>query len=445
VPKAVSGLIALAFLTGLLAMYQWLELIRSIDGVEAFCAIGEGFDCTRVWGSTFAKAIHRWTSVPLAGWGLVWSVAALVSALAVGQARMEGRRSEAAVAAVRWVGAGGAVACVVFFLVSVSLGTLCLTCVTTYVLVAIYAVLAFRLPASSLLPLVGIRIPALAALAAYLLLLFPGRQTPVTSDAALEDAIQKIRDEQRAGASTSDRPQRAKSNPPAKPEPPATPLGRFLRELPGPARRAVVDALETYRAADPVSGARFGERPMTGPRDAPVQIVDFVDVQCPHCAHLLETLGQIRRELSGVPFSTQTRYFPLDGACNDVLPRSSGDPLSVRCLAPKLLICAQGNPKYQELKHQVFERHASLTVDALYQWAGEMLGSTRAGLERCVRSKQTEAKLAEDVSFAKRFDPRGTPLVVVNGREVPPLPPFLYAIILAGGDPKAKGFEELGF
>ena len=231
----------------------------------------------------------------------------------------------------------------------------------------------------------------------------------------------------------------------ASPRPPATRLGRFLRELPGPARRAVVDALETYRAAEPVSGARFGARPITGSRDASVEIVDFVDVQCPHCAHLLETLEQIRRELSGVPFSTETRYFPLDGACNGVLPRSSGDALSVRCLAPKLLICAQDHPKYHALKHQVFERHASLTVDALYQWAGEMLGETRAALEQCVRSQETESKLAQDVSFAKRFDPKGTPLVVVNGREVPPLPPFLYAIILAGGDPKAKGFEELGF
>jgi len=449
VPKAATGLIALAFLTGLLAMYQWLELLRSLDGVEAFCAIGDGFDCTKVWGSTFAKSIHQWSSVPLAGWGLIWSVAALVSALALALARMDGRSEASAAGAVRWVGAGGAVACVVFFFVSLSLGTLCLTCVTTYVLVGVYAALAFRVPTASTLPVAGVRIPAFAALVAYLLLLFPGRQTPVTADASLEDAIEQVRREAAApGAERSPPPKRRETAPPApeKPDAPASALGRFLRELPGPARRAVVDALEAYRSAEPVMAAgRFGERPRSGPRDAPVEIVDFVDVQCPHCANLLETMDQIRRELPGVPFTTETRYFPLDGACNDVLPRGSGDPLSVRCLAPKLLICAQDHPEYETLEHRVFERHASLTPDRLYEWAGDLLGETQSALETCVKSAETEAALAKDVAFAELFNPRGTPLVVINGREAPPLPPFLYAIILARGDPKAPGFAELGF
>lgn len=450
-PLIVVALIVLAFLTGLLAVYQWHELIRTMDGVQAFCSIGEGLDCAKVWNSDFAKTIHQFTGLPLAGWGLAWSFAALAAPLSIAWRAMTGGSDPAGVSATRWVGAGGAVACVVFFFVSVALGTLCLTCVTTYALVLAYAVLAFRLPASQLVSPAGLQIPAIAVLVAYVLLLYPGRSTPTSPDAAVQQAIQSAQSEGPSPQASERREPRAAAPSATKerPEPartePSTPLGRFLRGLPGPARRAVVDAVETYRESQPVPGDGFGDRPRTGPSDAAVRIVDFVDVGCGHCAHLFDTLDQIRRELPTAPFSVETRYFPLDGSCNAVIPRGSGDPLSARCLGAKLLLCAQGDAKYEQLKHYVFERHASLSVDGLYSWASEILGRDRAGLERCVRSEEVQTKLKEDVAYGARFNPRGTPLVVVNGREGSPLPPFLYSIILARGDTTAEGFEEIGF
>jgi len=450
--RVVVALVALAFLSVMLAMFQWHELIRSMDGVQAFCKIGEGLDCSKVWMSDFAKVIHRWTGLPLAGWGIVWSVAALASALAVGFALMNGRWSSSSVAAARWTGAGGIAACVGFAAASAAIGAFCITCVTTYGLVTLYGVLAFRLPEEQWLARSGLRMPAVVVLAAYLALLYPGRQTPVSANDAVREAMKNREaparsDAERGRAPPRDAaPERSPSRRPAGDESAeaTTALGRFLSGLPGPARRAVRDALTTYRNSEPVAnGDRFGERPASGEADAPVRIVDFVDVGCSHCARLMDNLEAIRREVE-VPFAVETRYFPLDGACNEALPQGSGDPLSVRCLGAKLLLCAQGDDAYAELKHRVFEHYDALRTEALYRWGREILGEDREALEACVTSRETEARLAQDVAYGRLFDPKGTPLVIVNGRQGSPLPPFLYAIILAGGDPEAKGFDEAG-
>jgi serine/threonine-protein kinase len=42
-----------------------------------------------------------------------------------------------------------------------------------------------------------------------------------------------------------------------------------------------------------------------------------------------------------------------------------------------------------------------------------------------------------------QFDIQGTPLVLVNGREVQPVPPLLYALVLTGGAWQHPAFAEL--
>jgi serine/threonine-protein kinase len=66
-----------------------------------------------------------------------------------------------------------------------------------------------------------------------------------------------------------------------------------------------------------------------------------------------------------------------------------------------------------------------------------------AALERCMKSPETEAKLRDDVQLALGLGIQGTPLVIVNGRTSPSLPPFLYALMLAGGRGDHPGFGAL--
>ena len=68
---------------------------------------------------------------------------------------------------------------------------------------------------------------------------------------------------------------------------------------------------------------------------------------------------------------------------------------------------------------------------------------SRPELERCVASPEVAQELAEDVDYAWEFEPDGTPLVLVNGRRGTSFGPFLYAMVLTGGDPEHPAFEAL--
>jgi serine/threonine-protein kinase len=60
-----------------------------------------------------------------------------------------------------------------------------------------------------------------------------------------------------------------------------------------------------------------------------------------------------------------------------------------------------------------------------------------------VNSPSTTRRLQEDLAYAQQHDIHGTPLVVVNGREVPPILSILYALVMAGGDANAPAFRGL--
>jgi hypothetical protein len=51
--------------------------------------------------------------------------------------------------------------------------------------------------------------------------------------------------------------------------------------------------------------------------------------------------------------------------------------------------------------------------------------------------------LQDDVEYAWRYQPEGTPLVVVNGRKATQSGAFLYSMALTGGDAKSPAFERL--
>jgi hypothetical protein len=135
----------------------------------------------------------------------------------------------------------------------------------------------------------------------------------------------------------------------------------------------------------------------------------------------------------------ESRFYPLDGGCNAQIRRPPADP--VRCLAPRVQICLEGQPGAGALAGALFAEQRTLTTDRVYVLAAPY--GTRAALEACVASEETARKLAADVALAARYEPEGTPLVLVNGRLGSALPPFLYAIVLARGSADHPAFASL--
>lgn len=438
------GLLATAFAAAVLSVVQWWELLDVRRGGEAFCRVGRGLDCTAVWETPAAQSIHAWTGVPVAGWGLVWALGALVTAALVWNARRRGRADAVALSAVRIFAFAGVFVVLGLLGVSLRAGVLCLTCVGTYGLVGTYAVLAVcrgsrvrpeaggpppRRPgegsgstsggAKVALGPLG-RSVALAAglvLAGYLAVLGPGRGTPVRPEGALAapEAVVAAAD----------------------------PLRRFLSELPGSSRRALWDALTEYRSRPAHDVSRFSVRRVTGPAFAPTHIVEFSDILCGHCRRLNHAMGEVAKHAPKGSFRREVRMFPLDAECNPKLAPQSTDGSGTRCAGARVLICLETHESYESVKDQLYREQTRLDVERVFRIAEEGSGLSRGALERCVRASDTERRLRDDIEYAWLYGLKGTPLVVINGKEGRAVGPFIFAIILAGGDPHHPAFDRL--
>jgi serine/threonine-protein kinase len=314
--------------------------------------------------------------------------------------------------------AAGVLSTVVLGGVSASAGALCLTCLGTYGLVLAFAAVAWKGLPGPLLPLAGEWASALQwtagfAVAGFIALSIPGRATPKASAAEV--------------------------NLPQVTSAPGS-LEAYVRGLSAQEQQFLSNALEQYRKARPLP-AKSPARRRFGPVDAPVKLVEWTDSKCPHCKALVELLSLMKKQVPPGKFSLEARQFPLDGGCNPGISPEYTDG-GLRCLAAKAQICLEGAQDYWELREKLFAAQGALTPELVLQIAssGTVL---RPQLEACVSSPDTLRSLQEDVAYAQQHDIHGTPLVVLNGREVPPSLPILYALVMAGGDASAPAFRAL--
>ena len=200
-------------------------------------------------------------------------------------------------------------------------------------------------------------------------------------------------------------------------------LREFVSSLAPPARQALSDVLHRMRSGPALTLP--APRAVRGSPDAPVRFTEFTDVRCSHCAELHPVWEELERAVPPGSFSVESRFYPLDAGCNAQLSSRAADP--VRCLAPRVQICVEGRPGAPALAGALFAEQRTLTVERVYELASAQL--PRAELEACAASAETARKLAEDVALAGLYEPEGTPIVLVNGRQGAAFPPFLYAII----------------
>jgi predicted DsbA family dithiol-disulfide isomerase len=169
-----------------------------------------------------------------------------------------------------------------------------------------------------------------------------------------------------------------------------------------------------------------------------VRVTDWTDPLCPHCAMLHETLGEIAKTAPPGLFSVESRHFPLDGFCNPGVQRKSED--GARCIGALAQICLEGDKKQFEASGALFAARAQ-TVDAVY--AALKPFRDPAKLKKCIESAEAKARLQDDIAAAMQFNIEGTPLVLLNGREVRAFGPLVYALILTGGADKNAAFRTL--
>lgn len=420
-PRALVLLHVTSLAAAALAVEQWVELVRvRTNGGAAICDVDEKLSCSTIWNSGFASAVHKWFGVPVAGLGIVWGVTALGLAFFLFRKVKKGEPLGPMLAMNRLWASLGVLSCITFAVASYRIGVACPTCLGTYALVVAHALVAHLM-----LPKVKtdgealrLGLPVVAALAGgtWLLALYPGTQTPKATGMELDG--------------------------PAEPEV----LAFFARQSPQ-MKQAVADIRHGWsNAVAPPEAAAFPPRHLEGPKDAPVKLVEFTDVLCSHCRELLESLSEMKRGMSENAMSIESRHFPLDGECNRQVPQSLGN--GVRCLAAKVQICLEPTGRLEAVRDALFANQERLKSKEDVWDIVTAAQLSRAEVEACVAKPQTQEQLDADVRYAMLFNPRGTPIVVVNGKMTPPLgikptATFLYGLAMGKGKPDNKYFKDL--
>lgn len=428
-PRALAKLAVLGAMSALWSLVLWQELVLVRAGGSSFCGFGGKFDCSAVWDGAFASAVHRLTGLPIAGWGLVWSVVAFLLPLAALLRRAEGKSIDPLISGVRLTAVAGVLTVAVMLAASAVAGAVCVGCIATYVLVGAYAFIALLIwrPAGFPSARRGATVAAGVAAAAFLVLLYPGLRTPKTRGEAgrraVAEAVQSMPGGQvTPSARDSQRDQR---------------LTELVGSLEPPLRQTLADSLAIYRA----SPTRMPPPPraLVGSDLAPVRITEFTDILCEHCAGLHETLKTLRASLPPGSFSVDSRQFPLDSRCNPTVGGARDD--DVRCVAAKARICLEPTGNEPKLAEALFARQAGLTREKVFETAAPLM--PRSELAACIESPATRGKLEADIAAATNYDSDGTPIVVVNGKKGTSFGPFLYAIILLSGGAEHPAFDVL--
>jgi len=182
----------------------------------------------------------------------------------------------------------------------------------------------------------------------------------------------------------------------------------LLTAFPGAALagRAMAQSADAALVAQPVSLPDMA----LGPADAPVTIVEFSSLTCPHCAAFEQNVFPMLQsqyiDTGKVRFVS--REFPLD------VKAASGSMLA-RC-------AANGEaPKYFEAVDMLFKRQEGLVENTLETMndIGKHFGMNEEAVAGCVKDQALLDKLSADQKFAyEQLKVDATPYFFLNGERL---------------------------
>ena len=166
----------------------------------------------------------------------------------------------------------------------------------------------------------------------------------------------------------------------------------------------------------PCSGA--GEDYRQGHDEAAVQIVVFSDFQCRPCKGIAGLLHQLMQDYQDRVLLVFKNY-PLGKACNPNMEELEQDFHKFACEIAAMGRCAGKFGKFWEFHDIALTNQDDASSEAIKQWATDA-GLDAEQLESCRDSKTSKAiaaKITADIDEGDTYDLRGTPLILINGRE----------------------------
>jgi protein-disulfide isomerase len=142
-----------------------------------------------------------------------------------------------------------------------------------------------------------------------------------------------------------------------------------------------------------------GNAPRLGSENAPVQIVEFADYECPYCQKVNDDLIRLREQF-GSQVSVVFKDFPLPM-----------HPLAAK--AAEAAHCAGVQGKFWEFHDSLFQTKRLQMSDLRNQARDLKLDTAR--FDQCVESGEQTASVKTDAQEGLRLGLQGTPSFFVNG------------------------------
>ena len=151
--------------------------------------------------------------------------------------------------------------------------------------------------------------------------------------------------------------------------------------------------------------------PSKGTSSAQDDLVEFSDLECPHCGSLHRTVASLHEELGPTGLRVRFVNFPLDKACNPHVARSLHP---TACLVARGGICAQEQGLFWEFAERYFRLQVTPSSTIVLHVA-RGVGADVERFSECLDAERTARALAEDIALAHAAGVRATPTLLVNG------------------------------
>jgi len=149
--------------------------------------------------------------------------------------------------------------------------------------------------------------------------------------------------------------------------------------------------------------------PAKGPAKAPVTIVEFSDMQCPHCSKVAPAIDQLLAQEPEAHFVFQN--FPLPA--HNWAEKAAG---YVDCVG------RASNDAVWKFIQKTFDEQANITeanVDEKLKAIATASGANGDEIAACAVKPDTKARVEASVALGKSVGVNATPMLFINGRNVP--------------------------
>jgi protein-disulfide isomerase len=168
--------------------------------------------------------------------------------------------------------------------------------------------------------------------------------------------------------------------------------------------------------------------PSRGPADAIVTLVEFSDLQCPHCKAAQPTLEKLLAEETNTRLVFQN--FPLPG--HDWAAKAAG---YADCIGRR---SSDAFWKFVQVTYDAQTDITAANADEKLNALADAAGAKSAEVAVCAAAPETVERVQHSVDLGKAVEVSGTPMLFVNGRSISNLGGISYDELKALVDFAAK-------